>query len=139
VEIAGIVQVGANGELELGSSEVASEGSSTTVGSVAMSGKSLGGAQLGLQPGVTGGSGANNVGLQVQTWGTVRYASSTAPYYFVVDDGSGATDPLSRPGVGVRSGTIAPPTQGTFVNVRGVCSYESGYPVILLRQSGDWW
>lgn len=135
VEIAGLVQPNANGELELYNSEVALEGGSATLRPIAVSGRSLGGGTLGLQPGVTGGSGLNNIGLYVQTWGRVTYSSAG---YFTIDDGSGMVGQMGNNGIGVRCGSIAPPATG-FVNVRGICSYESGLPVVLLRQAGDWW
>ncbi len=94
---------------------------------------------MGLQPGVIGGSGRNNVGLYVQIWGRVTHVGAGPPYYFVVDDGSRKVDPGGRQGVGVRSGTVTPPSPGSFVKVRGVCSYESGYPVVLIRHAWDWW
>jgi len=107
---------------------------------VGMSGRALGGGAAGLQPAAINGSGANNAGLLVQVWGQVTYVSSGPPYYFSVDDGSGAVDQYGHSGVGVRCGSVTPPGMGTSVTVRGVCSYEAGgYPVVMMRQSGDWW
>jgi hypothetical protein len=136
VEIAGLVQPNANNELELFNSEIALEGGSTNVRPIGVTGRTLGGGTFGLQQGVTGGSGLNNVGLYVQTWGKVTHSTSG---YFVIDDGSGLFDPSGYAGIGVRCGSITAPGTGGYVKVRGVCSYETGVPVVLLRQTGDWW
>lgn len=139
VDIAGIVQLGPGGELMLWKSEAAPTGTSAVVRPLGLSGRSLGGGPLGLQPGVNNGSGANNVGLLVQIWGQVTFVSPGPPGYFVVDDGSGVFDQSGMSGVGVRCGSLATPTPMSFVKVVGVCSYESGFPVVLIRQNGDWW
>jgi len=138
VDAAGFVSLNAQNELYLSSAEVAATGGTQTVGPLAMSGKALFGGPFYLQPGMTGGAGLNPTGLLVTAWGQVRNVSSGPPYSFVIDDGSGVFDPAGWAGIGVRCGSITPPTSG-FVKVRGICSYDLGYPVILLRQTGDWW
>ena len=140
-QAAGILQLNTKQELYLSNSEVSATGSWKWATPLGMTGRSLGGGPMGAQPGVTGGSGANNVGLYVQIWGKVTFSNGPfgPPYYFVVDDGSGATDASGNKGVRVRSGSVSPPAQGAFVKVRGVCSYENGYPVVLIRGTGDWW
>jgi hypothetical protein len=138
VEVAGTLQLNPQNELFLQNSEVAPQSGSQSIGPLGMGGKTLFGGSYGLQPGTVGGVGVNTTGLLVRSWGRVTYVSPTAPYYFVISDGSNLFDPAGFQGIGVRCGSITPPTQGAYVKVTGVCSYESGYPVILLRQSGDW-
>ncbi len=96
---------------------------------------------MGIQPGILNGYGLNNIGLLVQIAGKVTYstAAGSPPHYFVVDDGSGKLDPTGFPGVGVRCGSLNPPNVNQYVNVIGISSIESGCPVVLVRQSGDWW
>jgi len=138
VQAAGRLQLNGNQELYLSNSEVASVGGSQTLRPVGLSGSALGGGTFGLQPGVTGGSGINTIGLLVKIWGNVTYATASPPHYFVVDDGSGLLDPAGRQGVGCYCGNITPPSAGTFVSVTGISSISSGCPTVLLRQTGDW-
>lgn len=91
---------------------------------VAMVGKALGGGPLGAHSqGVHGGSGPNNIGLLVRTWGRI---TAMGEGYYYIDDGSGiadGTDTLGTPNVGVRvlsdSGGRG---LGEFVTVTGVCA-----------------
>lgn len=143
IDIAGILNYSSSGELQLSNSEVAPLGISLVppLRPRGLTGRALGGGVMGLQPGVIGGSGLNNIGLLVQMWGNVTSsnAASGPPYDFTLDDGSGAVAPSGLNGVLVRCGNITPPAQGTFVRAMGICSYENGYPALLLRQVGDWW
>ncbi len=142
IDIAGILNYSPTGELHLSNSEVAPLGTSLApLRPRGLTGRALGGGAMGLQPGVIGGSGLNTIGLLVQIWGNVTYSNGPIgpPYSFTLDDGSGVVDPSGIKGVLVRCGNITPPAQGAFVKAMGICSYESGYPVLLLRQAGDWW
>lgn len=49
--------------------------------------RALGGSPFGLQPGMTGCAGFNNIGLLVRAWGKFTKTSDTS---FTIDDGSGA-------------------------------------------------
>lgn len=84
--------------------------------------RDLGGAALNAQsPGVTGGTGPNNIGLLVRMWGRVRAVSPGAYYY--LDDGFGWSDGTTTggvPNIGVRvladPGSIA---VNDFISVTG--------------------
>ncbi len=72
-----------------------------------MSNASLGGGDWHYDPatgagqaGVTGGSGTGNIGLLVRIWGRVTHIDRDAGF-FVVSDGSAATDASGHPGVRV--------------------------------------
>lgn len=113
--------------------EPVADGASKTIGAVALTGRSCGGSTFGLQPGVTGGIGLNTIGSLVTVFGKVTYATTTEPYYYTIDDGSGAVDSLGHPGVGVRSYSTAPPSVDSNTWATGICSYELGFPVVLIR------
>lgn len=83
----------------------------------AMRGDALGGVGRGAVTGITGASGANNIGLLVKTWGKV---SSTGSGYFYID---------TKPGMSikVKSGTLIPPLVGQTVAVTGVSTCEVSF------------
>jgi len=97
--------------------------------------KALGGADLNqYTKGVAGGSGANNIGLLIKTFGKVTYVDTTNQFFYV-DDGYGRADGTKRPddsivyGVRISYGGLAagvpaitPPTQNTYVGVTGIIS-----------------
>lgn len=89
-----------------------------------------GGADSGLQPGVTGGTGLNNVGLLVRVAGI---ASPSGEREFTVNDGGRALK--CRVGAGMNR-----PESG-FVAVTGIVSLELEgtriVPVILVRDASD--
>lgn len=76
--------------------------------SVGMNNKAIGGGNFGQYLlGLPGGSGLNNVGLLITTWGKVTATGEDYVPYFYMDDGSkrkdGTTDPVtSLPNIGVR-------------------------------------
>lgn len=80
-----------------------------------MSNKAIGGGPLGLQCGVEGGVGLNNIGLLVRTTGKIGAIDTSAtPMWFKIDDGSG---------VGVKVyGSV--PSGASNVSVTGACSCE---------------
>ncbi len=95
-------------------------------------GDMLGGAPLSsLVPGITGGRGANNLGLLVKTWGKV---SSLGSGYFYLDCGAGTS-------VRVKSGGLVQPAVGAAVSVVGIstCDVTSGAicRAILPRTQAD--
>jgi hypothetical protein len=55
---------------------------------VAMTNRVIGGAAFGVQDGIAGSSGPNNIGLLVRAWGKVK-SIDTASRAMVIDDGSG--------------------------------------------------
>ncbi len=107
------------------------------IGSLGMNNRALGGGNFGIPPlgqyGVLGGTGLNNVGLLVTTWGWVSYADST---YMIISDGSNS-------GVRVSTAQLVNPTryQGVYISVIGISSlYMSGIdrvPRVLPRTDSD--
>lgn len=84
-----------------------------------MRGDMLGGAALcDLVPGVTGGCGANNLGLLIKTWGKV---SSLGGGYFTIECGPGVN-------VRIKSGSLTQPRVGDVITVTGIstCEVSSG-------------
>jgi len=92
------------------------------IGSLGMNNRTLGGGNLGIPPlgqyGVLGGTGLNNVGLLVTTWGRV---TATGGGYAVIDDGSGTP-------VRLDTSTLAdPPEVSDYISVIGISSlYKPG-------------
>ena len=113
----------------------ASVATATGIAPIYLGNRALGGADLNTYTkGVAGGSGANNIGLLIKTFGKVTYVD-TANQCFYVDDGSGRMDGTRRPdnsivyGVRVSYGGLAsgvpainPPTQNTYAGVTGIIS-----------------
>lgn len=98
----------------------------------AMRGDMLGGAPLGsLASGITGGIGASNMGLLVETWGTV---SSLGTGYFYIDCIPGVS-------VKVKSGSLLQPKVGDIITVVGISTGDvSGGAIcraILPRTQAD--
>lgn len=89
-----------------------------------MSERSLGGDTVGLQQGVVGAVGLNNIGLLVSTAGEVTYAGTG---YFYIDDGSCLKDPSTHKGVKITAVGLTIPGKYTYVKVAGISScYASG-------------
>lgn len=78
------------------------------------------------QRGVTGGYGANNIGMLVRTWGRVTSADRSQ---FVLSDGSARSLRAELPA------GVAPPPVGSYVSVDGIssCELTSNSPAALLR------
>jgi len=101
-----------------------------------MTNKSLGGGDWRYDPvtgkgqeGVEGGSGLNNIGLLVKTWGRVRSVDAGSKS-FVIDDGSNVNLKCVAPTA------VSVPAVNQYVAVTGISSCEaglSGRPVRLLR------
>ena len=106
---------------------------------MALTCRCIGGADWGRVPGssagqvgVEGGSGLNNIGLLIRTWGRFQYVDE---HTFVVSDGSGTGVRCVVPdGVALNQGW-------SYVGVTGVCSCkkEDGkiHPLILVRRKDD--
>ena len=95
---------------------------------LAMSNAAVGGSALNkYTPGVVGGSGVNNIGLLIRTWGKVT-AVDTASSCFYIDDGSSRIDASGNVGLRVSysnlaSGvTIVPPAVGNYVTLTAISS-----------------
>jgi parallel beta-helix repeat protein len=112
-----------------------------TVAPLLLTNRSLGGDAFGLQTGVLGGFGLNNIGLLIKTFGKVTFVGDG---YFYIDDGSRLNDDNGNLGVKVY-GTVPVEENedpiGKFVTVTGISSCEkpSTDPirVIRTRRSGD--
>lgn len=101
---------------------------------VAMNNKTLGGGQLNdYTPGVEGGTGLNNIGLLVKTYGNVTYFDDTNKFFYIDDgsalkDGTKKLDGTAVVGVRVSYKDILPgvlftrPAEGIWVAVTGISS-----------------
>jgi hypothetical protein len=87
----------------------------TAVAPLAMTNKSLVGGQAGLQPGVDGGYGLNNIGLLSRTTGFVDNSYGNS---FNIYDGSGVKVRV------ILTDSSLLPVAGSYVVVTGVCSIE---------------
>ena len=113
------------------------------IGPVAMNNRTIGGGTFGTPPqgqaGVKNGSGTNNIGLLIRTWGKVVDMDPTLPAesktWFKIDDGSGVNVKCVVPS-GV---TIDPDWE--YVVVTGVSSCEKPasdlYRLVRVRQQSD--
>lgn len=99
----------------------------------------LGGGPFGLQEGITGASGLNNIGLLVRTWGKVTGVENVEPpalpTWFTIDDGSGINLKCKLP-----EGVTAPDVNA-FVQVKGISSCERVgadlHRLLLVRRDED--
>jgi len=102
---------------------------------IAMTNNSLGCGQFGLQSGVPGTSGLNNVGLLVTTTGRVmkHYANS----FYICDGGSVVDSWSNEPWVLVDKQSLGGwlPPVGSYVSVTGISGMStlSGSPIRILR------
>lgn len=100
-------------------------GATATIGSVGLNAPAVGGGPIGLQGGVSGGVGLNNIGLLVRIVGVVTQIDPLGAYYYV-DDGSRLSDGTTTNGaanVGVRVVTAGKtPEQGQTICVTGISS-----------------
>ena len=128
VNVIGTLGTTAFGERQLVGPLVIISSSTAPLAPLGMNNRSIGGGDLGNahsgQIGVTGGSGVNNVGLLVSTWGRVVEVDSG---YVLVDDGGGP--------VRVDTTTLASqPLKGSYINVIGISSlYVDTYTADYLR------
>ncbi len=114
----------AGGERRMNATSVTVRGNATVPGAFGMPLSSLGGGPVGAStPGITGGSGLNNVGLLVRGSGKVTQIGSG---YLYIDDGSNLKDGTATgqyENIGVR--VICDPTGytiGDYVAVTGISS-----------------
>jgi hypothetical protein len=105
------------------------------VAPIYMSNKTIGGGDMNLYTkGVAGGSGVNNIGLLIKTFGKVTYVNTTSQFFYI-DDGWGKTTTLPAPdsctvqGIRVSYGGLAdgvpaitPPLVDNYVAVTGIVS-----------------
>ncbi len=119
VSVSGTVQTLASGERYIFDLEPVAISTPGSISPLGMTNKSLGGGNYGtvsgrMQPGVTGATGLNNIGLLVKTTGKVGQVNASAGW-FMIDDGSG---------VGVKVfGSV--PSGKSYVTVTGISSCEN--------------
>ncbi|MBI2843357.1 MAG: chitobiase/beta-hexosaminidase C-terminal domain-containing protein [Armatimonadetes bacterium] len=98
---------------------------------LAMNGRAVGGGAYGLQAGIAGASGLNNIGLLVKVWGRVVSAQADR---FSISDGSSTIAVVVPDGVEL-------PAIDSYVSVAGISSCEKPTGVmtqlIRVRGSGD--
>lgn len=131
VDITGVVGT-SDGERQITTGTVAAMGiAAEPVKPFALRGDMLGGAASGAVPGITGGTGANNLGMLVKTWGTVTELASG---YFTIECIIGTS-------VRVKSGNLIQPRVGDKITVVGISTcHISGGAVcraILPRTQAD--
>jgi len=98
----------------------------------------IGGRPAGLQQGIAGASGLNNIGLLITTTGRVTYADTD---YFYLDDGSKLDDGSGHLGVKVLATGLSIPASDSYVQVTGISScFKVGddlYRLIRVREQVD--
>jgi subtilisin family serine protease len=100
--------------------------------------RALGGDALGLIPGITGGTGLNNVGLLVRAWGKVKSIGSD---YFMMSDGYGIGGQSYRE-IKVRCPALTKPSSTSqYAVVTGISSLQlsgsTAIPIIRVRKQAD--
>lgn len=95
---------------------------------LALNNTAVGGAALNqYTPGVENGTGVNNIGLLIKTWGKVTFVDP-ANKYFYINDGSNRQDGSGQTGLRIdcdnlaAGNTITPPAVNTYVMVTGISS-----------------
>lgn len=126
VNVIGTMGTNGAGERQLVEPMVIVISTDTPPDPVAMRNNHLGGCDLGTPPlgqyGVKDGTGLNNIGLLVQTWGRVTYVDTVADYFYL-DDGSKISDGSGHAGVRVAGTSLAVlPELDHYVTVIAVSS-----------------
>lgn len=95
---------------------------------LAMNNRTVGGGAVNqYTPGVEGGTGLNNIGLLIRTWGKVTFVDTTNKFFYI-DDGTAREDGSGNPGIRVSYDNLAsgnvidPPKQGTYAMVTCISS-----------------
>ncbi|HUV04373.1 MAG TPA: S8 family serine peptidase [Armatimonadota bacterium] len=101
--------------------------------------RDVGGSALNIYtPGVTGGTGLNNVGLLICVWGRVTAVGSD---YFYLDDGSNLAGASGYTGLKVITGVLSKPGSDQYAAVVGISSVEVDgstiRPVVRPRRGSD--
>lgn len=129
--ITGTVQTNADGERYIAAATAAQVGTGA-VNPLALTNKALGGGPFGLQSGIAGAFGLNNIGLLVRTCGKYTYVDE---HTFTIDDGSGVNVKCVVP-----SGVIIDPGW-SYVSVTGISSCEKIgaelRSMLRVREQGD--
>lgn len=95
---------------------------------LAMNNRAIGGGAVSqYTPGVEGGTGLNNVGLLIRTWGRVTFSDSSNKYFYI-DDGTARNDGSGHIGVRVSysdlatGNTITPPSENSYAMITCISS-----------------
>lgn len=119
VNVIGSIGTAPSGERQFTGPIVVVQSKDRTPGPLGMPNRSVGGGDMGNptdglgQYGVTGGTGPNNVGLLVRTWGRVIDVDAE---YLMIDDGSSTPVHVSK------AALLYPPRVDDYVTVIGVSS-----------------
>lgn len=141
VDVIGEVALEANGEKSIRGSATDSSGP-CDIKPLAMINRNLGGGDWNYnqfngagQPGITGKSGANNIGLFIKVSGRVTHSEQE---YFYIDDGSGLSDGSGNVGVKVLRNGIRNTDEGSLVTVKGIstCFMSAGAIHRLINATG---
>ena len=124
VNVIGTLNTLASGERQISAPVVILAGKLTEPAALGMPSYSVGGGDFGIPPGtgqygVTGGTGLNNVGLLVSTWGVVKFSSNG---YFAMTDGSLGDNQLAVLVYVATDRLSSTPATGRFVCVTGLSS-----------------
>ncbi len=107
---------------------------------VLMAQEYLGGAAFGLQQGVIGCTGLNNIGLLAMVFGKVTFVDPGGQF-FTVWDGSRVKDADGHDGVRVWAPGLTLPAVDAFITVTGISSCtragETLLPLVRVRSSAD--
>ena len=131
VNVIGTMATAGSGERQISGPVVIIVGTHAPLGPLGMVNRSVGGDYLNGQCGVIDGNGLNNIGLLIQTWGTVIGSPAQS---LLVNDGSGTPVMLDT------AWLASPPEVGSYVSVVGVSSIPiSGNKarLIIPRNSDD--
>ncbi|MHB9037416.1 MAG: right-handed parallel beta-helix repeat-containing protein [Armatimonadota bacterium] len=115
VTLAATLLTDSNGEKLLAAARILTKTPGTALGALAMNNKALGGGPGIYQPGITGASGGNNIGLLVTVFGKVINPGSND---FYLDDGSSVNVHVVLP-----TGYTVPGTDA-YVSITGISSCE---------------
>ena len=119
VEVNGTMATTGTGERYIDSAAVTVTGTTSPLGPLAVTNKSIGGSDFGVPPdyqmGVTDGIGLNNVGLLVKIWGRTTVSGTTT-----IDDGSGTPVWI------ITNALTIPPADGEHVTLTGISSIAPG-------------
>ena len=136
-DVSGVLQT-ISGERVITSPSVNSSAGGTVPDPISMTNRALGGASLNpYTPGVTGGSGVNNIGLLVTIVGRVTHSEVGFCY---IDDGSALQDGSGYIGVKVDTSTLsASPAEDAYVTITGISATELSGPntIRLLKPRRD--
>ncbi|HOP80691.1 MAG TPA: hypothetical protein PLU88_11590 [Armatimonadota bacterium] len=133
VNVIGTMDTTSSGERQLVASVVTITDTEKPLGPLGMNNRSLGGSDLGYPPlgqcGVTSGTGLNNIGLLVKSWGMITYKDPSGNY-ILITDGTGESIKVDTTGL---SGV---PSKG-YLSVIGISTLYEDSPLILPRSNTD--